>query len=198
MVTRRSKQKKGLLRPALLISAVLVATGLGMFALELTNTTHVFHHQKPQSKGIVSVGDPVAPPSQSSQNPASGSSDDRNFSPGQTQGGATDTHGSASTTTDSSQWVISENGYITVRSPLANTKLKDGSVVAGTAKVDQVSYRLTDNTVGVVAQGQLGVVDGKFSGSLHFTPKGTGGRLDVFSTDTSGVEYNEVQINVGF
>jgi hypothetical protein len=112
--------------------------------------------------------------------------------------GATDTQGSATPTTNANQWVTSKSGYITVKSPLADTKLTDGSVVAGSAKVDEVHYRLIDNIGGDLAKGTLSVVSGNFSGTLHFQPKGTGGRLDIFSTDSQGVEYNEVQLNVSF
>ncbi|HSX42990.1 MAG TPA: hypothetical protein VLF59_02790 [Candidatus Saccharimonadales bacterium] len=186
---------KGLFKPLALIVGLLVAVGLVFLVLELTNTTHIFH-SRPQSKAIVTVGTPVTPKTSSGHTTQSGEKDlsTTNSQPG----GATDTHGAADTTTDSGKWTVSQTGYITIKSPLADAKLQDGAVLAGSAKVDQVSYRLTDNAVGVVSQGQLNVTDGKFSGTLHFTPKGTGGRLDVFSTDPSGVEYNEVQINVSF
>jgi len=113
-------------------------------------------------------------------------------------GNATDTNGTASSSTNSNQWVTSASDVITVKQPLANAKFQNGDTLSGSSKVSPVHYRLSDNKVGVISQGVLNVVNGNFSGAIHFNPQGTGGRLDVFSTDTGGVEYNEIQINVSF
>jgi hypothetical protein len=180
----KQRSKKSLLKPSVFLGVILVTAGLALLALELTNTTHFFH-AKPQSKQVVTAQSPSGQKTITTDN-------------SQPSGGATDTHGSSVPDTTSSQWVTSQTGYITVKSPLADSRLQDGGTVAGSAKVGTVYYRLTDNKVGVIAQGQLTVTDGKFSGSLHFQPKGTGGRLDVYSTDSAGIEYNEVQINVSF
>jgi hypothetical protein len=195
----KQRSKKSLLKPSVFLGVILVTAGLALLALELTNTTHFFH-AKPQSKQVVTAGKPVAAPSQAGSSPAQSPSGQKTITTDNSQpsGGATDTHGSSVPDTTSSQWVTSQTGYITVKSPLADSRLQDGGTVAGSAKVGTVYYRLTDNKVGVIAQGQLTVTDGKFSGSLHFQPKGTGGRLDVYSTDSAGIEYNEVQINVSF
>lgn len=176
------------------LSALLLVV-LVIAALELTNVTHFFH-QRPQTTQVVVAGTPIQAPKNTSKatpgKPISNTSGSRN------SGGATDTHGSVTPQTASNQWVTSASGYITVKQPTANSKLQSGDTISGTAKVDKIHYRLKDNKVGQVAEGTLSVVDGKFSGTLHFTPQGTGGRLDIFSTDTQGVEYNEIQINVVF
>ncbi len=115
----------------------------------------------------------------------------------QGEGGAIDTHGSDAGTSPKTKPAMSTSGIISVNQPAANAKLSSGDILGGTAKVDTIQFRLIDNVVGVIAQGSLKVVDDKYSGSLRFQPRGTAGRLDVFSLDpTTGAEINEVQIPV--
>lgn len=157
----------------------------------------LWYRSEHSPKKIVTAGTAVTPPvSASSSAAASKALSENNGS--RNIGTATDTEGSAATNTSSSQWVTSASGDITVKQPLANSKIGNGSTLSGSAKVGQVHYRLSDNKVGVVSQGILNVVNGDFSGTIQFSPHGTGARLDVFSTDSVGVEYNEVQINVNY
>lgn len=116
-------------------------------------------------------------------------------------GAATDTNGSASSTTSISQWTVSQSGQLTVKQPSKNTVLKNGDSLIGStsAAVSQVQYRLIDDVTGVLAQGALSVSNGNFSGSLNFQPGSSSGRLDVFTTDgNGGPEQNEVQIPLSF
>ncbi len=119
---------------------------------------------------------------------------------GTNQGTATDNRGQTpgGVSTPSSQWVQSQSGNITVKQPTVNSVFNSGNVLSGSAKVGQVHYRLIDNNVGVISEGLLSVVNGDFSGTMHFTPISSTGRLDVFSTDPNGKEINEVQIAVSF
>ena len=181
---------KGLALLALLV--VLVVT-----ALEVTNVTHFFH-TSPNTKAIKTTGKPLSqlkPNSSASQSPAKNpSTTSSSFG----NGTAVDTHGQAVATTNPSQWTTSVSGNITVKQPTANAKVQSGSVLSGSAKVSQVSYRLIDSNVGVIAQGTLSVVNDSFSGTLKFTPHSSTGRLDIFSTEANGAEINEVQITVAF
>lgn len=181
----------------LALGLLLVAIALAVVILEVTNTTHFFH--KPATKIVKTAGKPLPKPkpNTSSSMPAPAktpSSPSSNIG----NGTAIDTHGQSSATTSPSQWVTSTSGNITVKQPIANSKLGNGSVLSGSAKVSDVHYRLIDSNVGVIAQGMLGVVNGDFSGTLQFTPHSSVGRLDVFSTETDGTEINEVQITVAF
>jgi cytoskeletal protein RodZ len=117
---------------------------------------------------------------------------------GRTIGGGIDTKGQTGTTTNPSQWITSKSGTITVEQPIANATVHSGSYLVGTAKVGTVSFRLSDDSVGEIAEGTLQVVNGKFSGKLGFTPHASAGELDVFSTNSRGVEFNEIQIAVRF
>lgn len=112
--------------------------------------------------------------------------------------GSTDTNGQAAANTNSSQWITSASGNITVEQPIANAAIQSGNTLSGTAKVSSVNYRLVDNSVGVISEGTLSVVNGKFSGNLNFTPHSSGGRLDVFSTAPNGAELNEIEIAISF
>lgn len=116
------------------------------------------------------------------------------------QGGAIDT-GGTTTVTDTPQngWTAADSGNIVVHSPAANSVLSNGNTIYGTALTDVVNYRLVDNDSGVVAQGQLSVVNGTFSGILRFRPLSTQGTITFFSFNQStGAEENRVKINVRF
>ena len=143
---------------------------------------------------------PIDHPQTSVSGPASATGPKTANSTSRDQSLATDNGGSApnSASTNSSQWVTSTSGVITVKQPVANILLKPGDSLYGSAKVSQIQYRLIDSQVGVLAQGPLNVAGGNFSATLHFRPVAASGRLDVFSFDTQGAEVNEVQIPVRF
>jgi hypothetical protein len=160
--------------------------------------TRLWYQSSHSPKKIVTVGTEVTAPKQTKVPQANEKVATTNNSGCSNAVGAKYTLGATTTTNDSSQWTSSASGVITVKSPTPNATLKDDSLISGSAKVGSVHYRLNDNKVGVIAQGELGVVNGNFSGTLHFTSHGTGARLDIFSTDDQGIEFNEVQINVSF
>jgi hypothetical protein len=116
------------------------------------------------------------------------------------QGGAVDNKGvtpPANKATDTSKPTSSSSGIITLEQPVANAALKSGDIVSGTARVDTIQYRLVDDKAGVLAQGPLSVVDGKFSGTLQFKAFGTTGTLKVFSIDSqSGAEINRIELPI--
>jgi cytoskeletal protein RodZ len=191
MQYRKKKQnKKTLKKPYLIILAILAV------ALIAGGIWRIWIY-KPANEAIVTAGNPspAAQPNSSAGTPTpkqNESSNTRNI------GGAADTGGTASSTTNSSQWITSKSGVITVHQPLANSTVKSGDVLSGTAKVGTVNFRLIDNTVGVIAEGTLTVVNGKFSGTLSFATHSSSGRLDVYSTDSNGIEQNEIQIAVNY
>jgi hypothetical protein len=115
------------------------------------------------------------------------------------QSESTDTNGTTPATTSQNDWVTSVSGNITLEEPIADTTITSGTQVAGSAKsATTVDYRLSDNSIGVLTQGSLSVANGKFSGILYFTPKSNKGQLDVFTTNSMGVELDEIQIGVNF
>lgn len=116
------------------------------------------------------------------------------------QGSATDNKGQTTSpvTTSPNQWQQSQSGLLTVQQPAVNATLVTGFTLSGTASVDGIHYRLSDDKVGVISQGTITLVDGKFSATINFKTSAKTGRLDVFNTDSLGKELNEVQIAVNF
>lgn len=116
------------------------------------------------------------------------------------QGGAVDQNGSTVSNnepSDPSQWTASSSGVITLQQPSANAILKSGDTVSGTSQTTTVQFRLVDDTAGVLAQGSLSVVNGKFSGILQFKAYGTSGALKIYSIDSSsGAEINHADIKI--
>ncbi len=117
-----------------------------------------------------------------------------------TPGGATDQKGqTTSSIPPSSDWAYSNNGDITLQQPYTNETVKSGDTLSGLAKVSTVGFILTDNSVGQIAQGSLSVVNGKFSGILHFTPHSNSGKLQVYYPNPSnGAEEDLINIDVNF
>ena len=117
------------------------------------------------------------------------------------QGTAKDNNGQSPTpiTSNSNQWTQSQSGVLTVQQPIANSTLVSGFTLNGTANgISKCQYRLIDDKAGVISQGIMNVVDGKFSATVNFKSYGSTGRLDVFSMDSGGKEINEVQLPVKF
>jgi hypothetical protein len=113
------------------------------------------------------------------------------------QGGAIDKNGSsAASTSSNTKPTVSESGAISLVNPSPNSSLGSGSSISGNATVEKVNFRLIDNDTGVVAQGQLNVVNGSFSGILNFRHQSSSGRLDVFNYSSDGAEINEIQLPV--
>jgi hypothetical protein len=121
---------------------------------------------------------------------------------GSSQGGAIDKHGAATaadTATDESSWKTSTSGLITLQQPIDRAEIASGDTIRGVAQVSTVQYRLVDDSIGVLAQGSLNVVNGKFSGILQFSHKSSTGQLKVFSLDPqTGAEKNHADIIVNF
>jgi len=114
------------------------------------------------------------------------------------QGGVVDKNGQTSgSLPPSSQWVSSTSGNITLQQPSPNTTVKSGDTLSGLAKVSSVQFILTDSSVGLIAQGNLSVVNGKFSGTLQFTPHAGSGKLEVYYPNpANGAEEDIITIDV--
>jgi zona occludens toxin (predicted ATPase) len=196
VVTKNKKtsfnQKNGKLRFfTVVILLVLVMTGL-----EISNTTHIFHKKSaavssdPSSKAITQL--PAQPAANNGEKKISSSSM-------YNDGASTDNDGVVKTAGSSPDtWIKSESGVITVKHPASNTIIASGVELSGAATTDRVQYRLTDDQVGVISQGSISVTNGSFSANLTFHPQASKGRLDIFTTDNTGNELNEVQLLVKF
>lgn len=114
------------------------------------------------------------------------------------EGTVSDTGGNVSSPPPQNQWSTSPSGAITVYSPGRDTLITSGSTISGKATTPKVSFRLIDNVTGVIAQGELSVVNGNFSGTFNFSTTASTGRLDVFNTREDGVESNNVEVPIRF
>ena len=191
------RQKRFFSKPFWLTLVAVILIGIVVAAaLEATGTVHWF--RKPAAEIIVTAGHPSPPPANNVSGQQSTPSKQPTSNTGSAIGGGTDTSGQiTSPSTNSSQWITSKSGDITVQQPIANATLHSGDTISGTAKVSTVNFRLIDNATGVISEGTFNVVNGSFSGTITFTPHSNSGRLDIFSTSSDGTELNEVQISVG-
>lgn len=117
------------------------------------------------------------------------------------QGGVTQQTNAPTTSSlpPSSDWVTSTSGNITLQQPSPNASIQSGSTISGLAKVSSVQFILTDSKVGLIAQGTLSVINGKFSGIMHFTPHSPTGKLQVFySNPNNGAEEDVINLNVNY
>lgn len=113
-------------------------------------------------------------------------------------GEVTDNQGVIDAVPDQSQWSRSSTGAIAVYTPAKNEKLVSGQKISGESSAGNVTFRLIDNVSGVIASGEIAVVDGKFSGTLNFTTSATEGRLDILTFTEDGREANNVEIPIRF
>lgn len=131
-------------------------------------------------------------------NYSAGAARPNSASTGNSQGGVVDTKGRDVTNNSNSQSAPASTAAINLASPTTNALVVSGDNITGEANVPTVMFRLIDNDAGMIAQGQMTVVEGKFSGTLRFQPKGSNGQLDVYSTNSLGAEENEIQIPIQF
>ena len=110
-----------------------------------------------------------------------------------------DTSGEDSTdSNEDTAGVSSDSGAITLNNPTENGVLGNGTTIAGRATVQNVTYRIIDNSRGMIAQGELTVSEDKFSAKINsLSPYGDSGVLQVFSIDPDTKhEINLVEVNV--
>jgi hypothetical protein len=116
------------------------------------------------------------------------------------QGGAVDNNGKTTDTIPpSSEWTSSTSGDITLQQPTNNSTISSGDTISGLANTSTVSFILKDTSAGVIAQGSLNVVNGKFSGTLQFTPHSSTGSLEVYYPNPdNGAEEDVINITVNY
>lgn len=113
-------------------------------------------------------------------------------------GAVIDNNGNIENGTDTSLPLVSDSGEISLFSPKANAIVNSGTSISGASTLPKVSYRLIDSVSGVLAMGDLNVVQGKFSGTLSFSTSATEGRLDIFGTKSDGTEFSNLEVMIRF
>lgn len=118
---------------------------------------------------------------------------------GASQGGVTDTSGTTQQPpADTSVGTTSTSGAITVWQPVGGSMIGTGETIRGKASVPVVQFRIVDDQVGVIAQGELKVVGGVWSGIMNYKSRGQTGSIQVFSFNDQSVEENNISIPVTF
>jgi len=188
------KQRKRPGKKKLLLGLLIIVLVVGGVAL------YIHQHDKKNlnlaaNKGnkTVAVGTTSKPTQQPTQHQVATNNNT-------SQGGVVDQNGqTGGSLPPSSQWVSSTSGDITLQQPSANTTVQSGDTLSGLAKDSNVQFILTDNSVGLIAQGNLNVVNGKFSGILKFTPHSNSGKLEVYYPNpANGAEEDIIEIDVNF
>ena len=198
-MVRKYKHKNNKKKLLLGIAALLVLGGIVFFVLEKTHTTSVFTSSPTSSDEQAQTTSDI-PSAQQDYN--GGTLAEENKDPGNTisensnSAGIIDNNGTAST--DTSQPQTSSTGEITVYLPHQNAAMLSGQEVSGTSTLSVVQYRLIDSVSGVIATGNLKVVNGKFSGTLAFSTSASEGRLDIFGTRDDASEFSSIEIPVRF
>lgn len=110
--------------------------------------------------------------------------------------GITDTEGENVKPSDSG--ISSSSKNITLYNPAKNQHIKSGDVITGKANVQTVYYRINDDINGMISNGQLKVVDGKFSGVINVNTRAKNGTFEVYSFNAEGQEVNNISIEVAY
>lgn len=92
----------------------------------------------------------------------------------------------------------SETGEIVVYSPIKNSVIKKGEEISGTSSLEYVEYRVIDDISGLIANGRLKVVSGKFSGTIDFETSAINGRLDLYGVKADTSEFSNVEVPIRF
>ena len=114
------------------------------------------------------------------------------------EGTLQDNSGVVSAITPESQWSTSKDSAITVFNPAPNSILKSGSQISGKSAYSEVSFRLIDDVQGVISQGNIKVINGTYAGIMNFSTQGKVGRLDIFKTNSEGIEKSNVEIQLRY
>ncbi|MBA3758744.1 hypothetical protein H0X10_03880 [Candidatus Saccharibacteria bacterium] len=185
-------------KKVLITLAVLAMVSGLLFALKSKNVINVY------SKNSSTAEDDEAKTTSNAATAQADFTDGVDREPGNSlgeeegSGEIADNNGTIDSSTDTSNPVVSSTGEIKLFSPKKDISISSGHTVSGTSTLFSVSYRLIDNVSGIIASGNLNVVNGKFSGKVNFTTNGTEGRLDIFGTRVDGTEFSNIEIPLRF
>ncbi len=181
----------------IIFAASLVAIAVVLVVLEKTHVTN-FYSKPPVGADDDAKTTSTTPTAQSDY--TDGDSRDVGSSEQENEGSGTveDRQGLSSEATDPNTWTSSATKEIVVHNPSKNKLIKSGAEISGTSSLSKVDFRLIDEVTGVIAQGQISVVNGKFAGTLNFTTSANGGRLDIYGTKVDGREFSSVEIPLKF
>lgn len=188
----------------IIICGVLIVIGCGIYAfLAARGNDGGFDSSKLTSEAKSTSDMPSA---QEDFNAADVDADDtaKDREPGnsiredQGSAGITDTNGNIPASIDTSKPTMSQTGEIAVYSPQRNQNVSREIIVAGTAKIKTVMYRISDDITGVIETGSLNVINGRFSGTLKITTGAKVGQVSFFGVQSDDNEFSNVTIPLRF
>lgn len=189
------KNKKSILIMSVIVLALLL-TG-GWFTLSVQK-----EHTKITNQATKDMVKTTSEQPSAQENYSSTESDDNKSLPGNTlgenRGSATVQDNGGSGSTQTANPIVSTTGEITVFSPSLNGLVKSGQSISGESNLSKINFRIIDSISGVIASGELTVVNGKFSGTTSYTTNAKEGRIDIFGTKTDGTEFSNIEIPVRF
>lgn len=174
---------------------ILLVIGIGLFFSEKSGLINVIDtpDKTATSSGVETTS--KAPTAQSSFTDG----DNRQPLPtSSNEGTVTDNNGSIASIPPENEWTTSKDAKITVYSPAKDSVVESGDRVTGTSTLERVAFRLIDDVTGVIAEGTIGVRNGKFSGTLNYTTTAETGRLDIYTTRSDGAESSVVEIPISY
>jgi len=187
------------LRKKLVVTVVCGMAVLFAFAIYILEKKHVINISK-DGKPVVADGaktTSTTPTAQSDFNSGEQREPGNSIKESQGTGGIFQTT-NPTMAVDTTNPTESKTGEITIYSPQKNTEVKSGVMVAGASTLAKISYRLIDSVSGMIAQGELTMTNGKFSGNLNFITTAKEGRLDIYATRADGAEYSTVELPLRF
>lgn len=185
-------------KKVMVLVLVLIAAGLSFLILEKRNVINLYSSNDAPASADDAKTTSTAPSAQEDFNEGGEREPGNSLQENEGSGTISDQQGNATAQTDPGSWTTSSSGEISIHSPTRNSSVKTGAEVSGTSTLSTVSYRLIDNVSGLIAQGELNVVNGRFAGRLNFNTTATEGRLDVFGTKQDGVEFSNVEVLIKF
>jgi hypothetical protein len=171
-----------------LVSALIILLIIGYFVYGKNNSPVVYNEEKTTSTAETAQSDFTG----GNERPVQEANKDKGDAI------VSDNSGSISVVPDESNWTTSASKEITLYSPSQNQLIKNGDSISGESTLSVVSFRIIDDISGVIAMGELSVVNGKFSGDISFSTSAASGRLDIFGTRADGGEFSNIEVPVLF
>jgi|GEM_PF-1783418 len=192
---KKHKAKKSILIVAAIAALLLGSGGVYYYLVGLSSNQPDGSSQNTSNSPDISTGAKIDNELEEYAQKGGGSGQDNPNSP---TGGVVDTGGKDVDNKLSDKGIKSQSGKITLFSPTEGQDVSKSIDVKGTAEVAVVFYRIHDNSRGMIGNGKLSVVDGKFSGKLSVSTSAQSGTFEVYSFDSQGRETNHISVGVKF
>jgi hypothetical protein len=170
---------------------------IALLVIMIFSAVLIIRRQKSTNKSTTISSDAKTTSTAATAQPGFTGGGDRDVNrPVKDEGTVNDTRGVTDTPVDQSRVIVSVDSKISLFSPSTNDLVRSGDQIIGESSLPKVYFRLIDDVSGVIAQGSLIVVNGRFSGNFSFTTTGNNGRLDIFSISGDGIESSNIEVPI--